>query len=814
MLVTNEQHLQNPKKNAPDIDGTRAESGGGLSVLLLCDDHPGHAGTILDHIDAFVNLSRHRVKTLNPRNVSHCRLLDLNEFDVVVIHYSLTIISDAYLAPAFRDKIARFKGLKIQMIQDDYRWVDDMTAMIRYLGINILFTLVPESEISKIWTERLPGVACIPTLAGYVPDRLVGYPTPPVDQRPLDVVYRGRELPYWIGRLGQDKVRVGREFLRHVEGRGLTCDIAWREEDRIYGTEWNAFLSSARVALGCESGASITDFDGSIEQGVKDYLTAHPNADFEEVHAATLAPHEGNVKMNVISPRIFETIALRTPLVLFRGHYMGIVEPGKHYLLLEKDFSNIDEVIEKIGDPAFLQAMADRAYADIVESGRYSLRAFMQQFDETVSTCGKRRIHRPPLRFYLSRCELYLRKHEHRLISYSTSSKRTQLRLVLRILRQHPGLLLLLMRHVATTLFRGKKHSLFMTLKELVRLQLLGEAVRGYFTVERVFRIFIKGGDDQGELLLISLPMEAEDERSLTDGWGDDVVWDRETFQQRLHEALTNSQFPRIRWDNTRIGSHAEYATLPGRQVVIPIGHEGYFEFSALMSIGKRYPDQMSLILAKILVPLGEERRTPQVLLKHTLTHRFVSHPRSFLLKVWFSIRTFRKEKHLRLLLRNYLSDPGIRSKTSIQELVHDLLRLASVGESQRRQPDDRHPYVVVAEMDELKRRLKLTSIPTSATAPPLNGDPVSLKLDGPSRDALKQRLRKAFAEDRLTHMVWDHSKSKTRIAFPTSNSEKYLIDLGDANVYEFTSLCTLGRRFPEEVSQAISQALTVGANA
>ena len=105
-----------------------------LSVLLLADDDAAHANTILEHIDALTTLSRHHVVTFNPRGTSGSVALDLDEFDVVVMHYSLVTINDGYLAPSFRAKLRRFGGLKVQMIQDDYRWVHEFWAMIRELG--------------------------------------------------------------------------------------------------------------------------------------------------------------------------------------------------------------------------------------------------------------------------------------------------------------------------------------------------------------------------------------------------------------------------------------------------------------------------------------------------------------------------------------------------------------------------------------------------------------------------------------------------------------------------------------------------------
>jgi hypothetical protein len=356
-----------------------------LSILLLCDDDPNHANTLLEHIDAIRKDSVHDVRTFNPRSLRGSRTLALREFDVVVIHYSLCIVVDEYVAPSLREKLRGFKGLKVQFIQDDYRWVNRIAGMMRDLGIGVLFTLVPPAEIPKVWSaERLPGVVKISTLAGYVPESLIRLPVRPLDGRPTDIGYRGRELPYWVGRLGQDKVRIAQGVLARVEKYGLRCDIAWAESDRIYGQAWNEFLVSCRTILGTESGASITDFDGSIEGRVSMYLAQNPGADFEEVHWALLREFEDNVRMNVISPRIFEAIALRTPMILFPGEYSGVIRPWVHYIPLEKDFSNMDEVVERLRDTNGLEAMRDRAYEDVVRSGRYSLRTFVREFDEII----------------------------------------------------------------------------------------------------------------------------------------------------------------------------------------------------------------------------------------------------------------------------------------------------------------------------------------------------------------------------------------------------------------------------------------------
>ena len=155
----------------PEAERTGVEEAGApkrprLSILLLADDNPGHANTVLDHIDAFKRLSRHRVTLFNPRGLNSSRFLRLSNYDVVVIHYSLVITSDGYLAPWFRDALHAYSGLKVQFIQDEYRWIDQITLMMEYLGIDLIFSAAAEADLPELYTNRLPGVKAVSTPDG------------------------------------------------------------------------------------------------------------------------------------------------------------------------------------------------------------------------------------------------------------------------------------------------------------------------------------------------------------------------------------------------------------------------------------------------------------------------------------------------------------------------------------------------------------------------------------------------------------------------------------------------------------------------
>jgi len=355
-----------------------------LEILLLADDAHA-ANSVVDHIEAFRSHSRHRWFVVNPMRHPVCATLSFERFDAIAIHYSIAVIWDSFLPKAIRRKIERFNGLKLQFIQDEYRKVRAFSERMAELGIELLFTLVRPDLVERAYDH--PGLRCVrkvSVLPGYVPEKLHDVDVPPIRDRKLDIAYRSRRLPYWYGELGQEKVRIAEQTLARAAASGLVVDISVREEDRVYGEGWIRFLSSARSVLGTEGGASIWDFDGSVQREVDAWVKGHPDATFVEVSERILAAHEGNLPYNTMSPRLFEAAALRTPMVMFPGWYNGVVEPHRHYIPVEKDFSNWDEVVRRLRDDAFLQDLADRTHKELVESGRYSKQAFIALVDHVV----------------------------------------------------------------------------------------------------------------------------------------------------------------------------------------------------------------------------------------------------------------------------------------------------------------------------------------------------------------------------------------------------------------------------------------------
>jgi len=352
-------------------------------LLLLCDYRPHEAATVVDHVEAIRRWSRYDVFVL-PMFGDLPDEVDFAPFDALVIHYNLVMSSDVFLPPLARWRISQFQGPKAAFIQDEYRFVDATVSVMRTLGIGVLFTCVPEDQVELVYPEAaLPQLRRkVTVLTGYVPEELLGAPVAPYDARRVDVAYRGRRLPAWLGSLAQEKVLIADHFQADAPAYGLSTDISTSEDDRLYGEAWIDFVRSSKATLGVESGASVFDFDGSIEQAITGYLSAHPDATFEELHRRFLADVDGRIRLNQISPRCFEAAALGTLMVLYPGDYSGILEPRRHYVPLEKDHSNMAEVASAIRDRSTWERITSQAREEVALNPRYSFQAMVQTVDD------------------------------------------------------------------------------------------------------------------------------------------------------------------------------------------------------------------------------------------------------------------------------------------------------------------------------------------------------------------------------------------------------------------------------------------------
>ncbi|MBA3771240.1 MAG: hypothetical protein H0X13_01765 [Ramlibacter sp.] len=358
-----------------------------MNILLLYHSTQTYTNTVFEHVNAFARFSAHRYFFCH-HDQNEPFLVDLSKFDAVVIHYCLRTPYDQISEAAARS-LAAFRGAKVLFLQDEYEHTQRAWHWMQRLGIDLVFTVVPHAHVRSIYPPtQFPATRFVSNLTGYVPEAFTEVQdVRPPSRRTLLVGYRGRPLPIRFGVLGKEKVSIGCMVKAYCERRGLVADIAWTEEERIYGDAWYPFVASCRAMLGSESGSNVFDWDATLQSRIDSFLVSNPQATEDQVYEAVVAPLEMPGVMNQVSPRVFEAIAMRTVLVLFEGSYSGAVEPWQHYIPLRKDGSNLDEVFERLQDGDFVDAMAERAWQHVIGSGRYSYPAFVRMTDGEIEAC-------------------------------------------------------------------------------------------------------------------------------------------------------------------------------------------------------------------------------------------------------------------------------------------------------------------------------------------------------------------------------------------------------------------------------------------
>ena len=314
---------------------------------------------VVESVRALRAHSRFAVLTLNA-SFGYPAALDRLRFRAILLHYTMFYSSFAPLGARYRAYVTASDAFKVALFQDEQANLPARVALTRALGLDLVYSCFDQADGERVYGGTGAGV--VEYLPGYVSDRLrlqgdrLARPDP---QRPIDIGYRGRKPPESWGGAAREKYEIAAGFKSRASGLGLRLDIETGEEERIYGDAWLEFVASCRAMLGTESGAAVADPAGG-----------------------------GEIPYRTISPRHFEAAAMRSCQILFEGRYSGAMDPMTHYIPLRKDFADFDLAIERFKDPALRARIAANAHRDLIASGRYGYRRWVEELDARFGAAG------------------------------------------------------------------------------------------------------------------------------------------------------------------------------------------------------------------------------------------------------------------------------------------------------------------------------------------------------------------------------------------------------------------------------------------
>jgi hypothetical protein len=343
----------------------------------------------LAHLLCWGRYSKHRVVYVNVAYAVPWTLLDRIKIDAIIFD---TIFLSMHWSPAYFIErsalVLRVRGLncpKIAVVQDEFINTDYVVDFLKAIDVTDVLSCATAADWPTIYAGLDPSRVRFRTVfAGYVDEtrlkRLIGNPS-----RSIDIGYRAWANPFWLGEHGRKKVRIGEVFKPRAEERGFRIDINNpASTDFLIGDDWFEFLRRCRCVLGVEGGASVLDRDGTIKERVEKYLSVYPDATFEEVREECFAKDEWSINLAALSPRHFEAAMTRTCQILLEGEFNGVLLPWRHYIPVKSDFSNLDRVLDVVADDRKVREIAEQAYIDLIESGRWSYRAFVSEMEQSI----------------------------------------------------------------------------------------------------------------------------------------------------------------------------------------------------------------------------------------------------------------------------------------------------------------------------------------------------------------------------------------------------------------------------------------------
>lgn len=261
--------------------------------------------------------------------------------------------------------IADSKAVKIALPQDDYDCSAILDRWLTEWEVDVCYSVLPEfrSVLYPIFSNY---GEIRPAYTGYIDAQWIRQSSQIslTAYRGVDVFYRAARLPANYGSLGTLKSEIADSFNERAPNLepDLCLDISCDDRDMVAGSDWHTRLSESKFTLASPSGSSLLDPWGKYAKCVSGLK---PGTSFFDASSSCFPNQDGVYSFEAIGPRHIEAALWGTVQIAVKGNYSNIFEPNTHYIQLDRDMSNLPEVIELMKD-ARLVARIQKAARDRV----------------------------------------------------------------------------------------------------------------------------------------------------------------------------------------------------------------------------------------------------------------------------------------------------------------------------------------------------------------------------------------------------------------------------------------------------------------
>ena len=319
-----------------------------LPVTYITSTNTWDLSPVIDWINGFKNNTIHQYTIVNAATVA---VEQIDPEAILVFGWEMMNACMLYNSYSKRDKfinqiITVHRGPVVVIKQDEHLYNPVLVDFVKRIEGKLSAILTCTSSDKD--AERVYGgvdTKYIHILPGYLP-AVDTSKSKDFKDRSIDVLSRGRWLKPKYGELGRLKASIGEEMLlywnRNPEVQHLNINHSNDARDRIYGA-WIPTVKEAKTLLATPTGCNVIHSTRSQLDIMRDGTTY---SSYQRVYAA-------------------EINNCRTALILYEGIYgdgVSNLVPGKHYIELKRDNSNIAEVWEKVQDLDLIERITNRAF--------------------------------------------------------------------------------------------------------------------------------------------------------------------------------------------------------------------------------------------------------------------------------------------------------------------------------------------------------------------------------------------------------------------------------------------------------------------
>ncbi len=344
----------------------------------------------------------------------------IKETDAIILLHSTNADNVHYLRP-FKELLKRRRTNLLIFLGNEFNspifgaGIRDKIHLMKEISPDFIGTQLPLSAATFIYNQ-VTGSKIIELPPALNPARF--YPFVEHQERPIDIGVRSYVYYPFIG--DEERNSILQYFSKSKLPKPLKIDIETDPSKRLSSTEWARFLNNCKGTISTEAGSYYLEPDDMTVRKISKYIKnklpsrkkfllylnesrlkyllrnflnslgqntikntkkalIDPNSvyyevDFKDIYNKFFKNYSNPVNGKCISSRHFDAIGTKTCQIMFPGYFNGILKPDENYIPLNRDFSNISEVLEKFLSLDFRSKIVDSTYEYVMDCHTYNHR--------------------------------------------------------------------------------------------------------------------------------------------------------------------------------------------------------------------------------------------------------------------------------------------------------------------------------------------------------------------------------------------------------------------------------------------------------